>query len=173
MFSIKPCLLPDNALLSAYTRNGAYTDCYSTEISGEISSAEYVTAFYTTFVFKLERAIIRWAVSKPSTDHQVKELAAGERDEFAAWKVESRSENQLLMCDFRGRTRSWLMAVPSESNGQKVTRLYFGSGVVPVKRTATDEPSMGFLFRALLGFHKFYSRVLLQAAKSRLMSQTV
>jgi len=51
-------------------------------------------AFYTTLVFKLERLILKLAVSRPSTDAQAKQLAAGSIDEFSAWHVEARSENQ-------------------------------------------------------------------------------
>ena len=50
--------------------------------------------------------IERWAISRPSPDTQARDLAIGERDAFAAWSVEDRSENQLLMCDFYGCTRS-------------------------------------------------------------------
>jgi hypothetical protein len=49
------------------------------------------------------------------------------------------------------------------SAGEARTRLYFGSAVV----------SLSFGFRALLGLHKVYSRVLLHAAKSRLETLTV
>ena len=57
--AILPCPLPDGSLLSRYRlQQGAYTDCYSTEIAGSVSQAEFVEAFYTTWVFKLERAIL-------------------------------------------------------------------------------------------------------------------
>jgi hypothetical protein len=48
------------------------------------------------------------------------------------------------------------------------TRLYFGSAVVPVVDAKSGQPTLGFAFRALLGFHKLYSRVLLRAARARL-----
>lgn len=66
--SIEPCPLPDEALLGKYVQNDNYTDCYQTEISGTVTQAQYVNAFYTTLVFKIERAILKWAVSKPSFD---------------------------------------------------------------------------------------------------------
>ena len=75
MTLIKPCQLPDDALLSAYIPKGAYTDCYKTEISKPVTHAQYVSAFYTTFVFKLERLILKWALSKPSSDAQAIQLA--------------------------------------------------------------------------------------------------
>ena len=164
--AILPCPLPDVSLLNRYRlQQGAYTDCYSTEIARSVSQAEFVEAFYTTWVFKLERAILKWAVTKPSTDAQATLLAQGSLDAFSAWTVEDRRQDQLLLCDLHGRTRSWLMAAPVKSGGG--TRLYFGSAVVAAKgsESGTD---IGSGFRLLLGFHKIYSRVLLRAAVNRL-----
>ena len=96
-------------------------------------------------------------VARPSRDAEARELASGQRQQFAAWSVEGRAPGQLLMCDFAGSTRSWLMAAPA---GQG-TRLYFGSAVVRARQ--------GGMFRALLGFHKLYSRILLRAAAARLL----
>ena len=48
------------------------------------------------------------------------------------------------------------------------TRLYFGSAVVPVVHEASGQRRMGFGFRALLGFHKLYSRILLRSAVANL-----
>ncbi|MBI2332593.1 MAG: hypothetical protein HYU84_10625 [Chloroflexi bacterium] len=145
---------------------GAYTDSYLTEIPARVSFPEYIFAFYTTPLFKLERLILKLLVRKPSTDMQARELADGVRDQFAAWTVEDRSEDQILMCDFAGSTRSWLMAVPAGDDG---TRLYFGSAVVPHRMSKDGKPSLGFFFQALLGFHKVYSILLLYSAKSGLM----
>jgi hypothetical protein len=78
--------------------------------------------------------------------------------------VEAREENQILMCDFAGSTRSWLMSVPTETG----TRLYFGSAVVPHRISKNGKPSLGFFFTALLGFHKVYSVLLLWSAGNTL-----
>jgi hypothetical protein len=164
--SIETCELPPSALLRKYLYEGAYADCYVTQIATCVSLAEYVEAFYTTMPFKLERFILKWVVSKPSSDSDARRLALAEVDSFAAWRVEGRSADQLLLCDFRHSTRSWLMVAPPERNAAG-TRLYFGSAVVPV-RTKSGAAQMGFVFEALLGFHKLYSRVLLGAASSRL-----
>jgi len=166
---IRQHLLPEDALLVKYANAGAYTDCYITEIPASVTHAAYVEAFYTTAVFKLERLILAWFVSRPSSDAQARRLAAGELDSFAAWTVEARSVNQLLMCDFQGRTRSWLMVAPVQGGGPAATRLYFGSAVVPTVNKATGHADLGATYRALLGFHKLYSRVLLSAARSRLL----
>jgi hypothetical protein len=69
-----------------------------------------VQAFYTTPVFKLERTILKWLVTKPSSDAQA-----------------------VLLCDFKKRTRSWLMIKHEEGKNGIQTRLYFGSAVVPKK----------------------------------------
>lgn len=169
MFSIKSCPLPDNALLNTYQLNGAYTDCYYTEISRTVTHSQYVNAFYTTPAFKLERSILKWVVSKPSSDAQVVQLADGTTDSFAAWSVEKRCENQLLLCDYQKRTRSWLMIKHIESEEGVTTRLYFGSAVVPIENIKTGSSSFGLVFHALSWFHKMYSVTLLFSAKTRLI----
>ncbi len=168
--AVASCELPSEALLRKHSDSGAYTDCYAVEIARTVSQAEYIEAFYTTWIFKLERFLLALFVSRPSTNSQARALASGELDSFAAWTVEGRTVDQLLMCDFQGRTRSWLMsAVVPSRDGAACTRLHFGSAVVPVSNPRSGQHEMGFVFRALLGFHKIYSRVLLNAAKARLL----
>jgi hypothetical protein len=161
---IQPCELPADALLRRLRDASAYTDCYGATVAGDVTHARFVEAFYTTGLFKLERAILAAFVARPSTDAQARALASGETDAFAAWTVEARAEDQLLLCDYRGRTRSWLMRAAADGGG---TRLYFGSAVVPVAK-ADGSRSMGGAFAALLAFHRLYSRALLQAAINRL-----
>jgi hypothetical protein len=167
MRAIQPCSIPDIGLLRQYAGRG-FADCYTTTVMGTVSHAQFVQAFYTTWVFKLERLILKWTVSKPSTDAQAAQLSDGESDSFAAWRVEARAQDQLLMCDLLGNTRSWLMIAP-EAPGN--TRLYFGSAVIARETRTSGERSLGWRFRMLLGFHRLYSRVLLHAARSRLRSQ--
>lgn len=140
------------------------------DIEGSVSLPELVEAFYTTRLFKLERALLKLFASRPSTDLDAKQLAVGDRSEFGAWRVEERNANQLLLTDVVGRTRSWFMTVPIGSiDGSARTRMYFGSAVVTKVDRKTGERSLGFAFKALLGFHKLYSRALLRAAWSRLV----
>lgn len=169
MSKIQRCELPEAALLRRYQRDGAFADCYVTVIARRASHAEFVEAFYTTALFKVERTILARLVSKPSTDADVRQLADGTRDSFAAWNVEARSPDQLLLSDFRGRTRSWLMvACEASGTAPQHTNLYFGSAVVPaIGKSGT--PSLGPVFSLLLGFHTLYSRALLSAARSRLL----
>src|ERR1700761_7489234 len=167
MLSIRVCPLPEEALLTRYALAGAYTDCFTTEIARPVSQAAYVEAFYTSALFKLERFLLTWVMSKPSTDAQARDLASGASDTFAAWRVEARSANQLLVCDFLGYTRSWLMIAPRDE-GAAFTRLYFGTAVVPAHDKVSGQATWTFAFKALLGFHKLYARALLWAARSRL-----
>ena len=171
MFSIEKCPIPFDTMLGKYVVNGAYTDCYMTEISGQVHFPEFIFSFYTTPLFKLERSILKLNVAKPSTDVQARQLADGEINNFAAWQVENRSENEMLMCDFRGRTSSWLMAEPVSTLNTTRTRLYFGSAVVQIRNSRTTELSLGFGFQALLGLHQIYSILLLYSAKSRIIQQ--
>jgi hypothetical protein len=157
--------LPSEALLAHYRDKGAYTDCYALDVSKVVSRADYVCAFYTSWLFKVERWILGWAVGKPSTDDEALALARGEIDHFSAWTVEGSDANQLLMCDYQSRTRSWLMAVSIDDVG---TRLYFGSAVVPLRPNGDTDRAFGTAFHLLLGFHKLYSRALLQAARGNL-----
>jgi hypothetical protein len=168
MSSVTTCALPPHALLTRYAQQGAYTDCYTTLIPSAVSHAEYVQAFYTTPLFKTERLILKLLASKPSTDTEAKLLSEGTIDHFAAWSVEARTDNQLLMCDFQSRTRSWLMTEPALTTGQQHTRLYFGSAVVPKRDTKSGMSSMGGGFNALLSVHKLYSVALLRSAVSKL-----
>jgi hypothetical protein len=164
MSAIERSSLPAGALLDRYRREGGYVDCYATSVSGRLSHEQYVCAFYTTALFKVERFILRWIVSRPSTDADAAALASGASDTFAAWHVEARTANELLLCDLTGRTRSWLMVAPAPAG----TRLYFGSAVIP--RSATGRHG-GLTYRALMRFHRIYSVALLAAARRRLQTQ--
>ena len=164
--AVDPCELPAQSLLAAYRRAGSYADCYATQVARTVSHAAYVEAFYTTGLFRLERQLLAWFAARPSSDGQAQQLARGTTERFAAWQVEARAENQLLLCDFKGRTRSWLMSAPGQGAG--ATRLFFGSAVVPAVDRRTGRAHMGFMFKALLGFHRLYSRALLRAAARRL-----
>jgi hypothetical protein len=168
MARIRSSPIPKDSLLARYAGEGGYADCYTAVLERPVTQAEFVEAFYTGGVFKIERLLLRLFLSKPSTDAQVRQLAAGEVDSFSAWQVEGRAPNQLLLCDIQGRTRSWLMVAPAAQGSS--TQLYFGSAVVPVADLA-GKRRMGVAFKALLGFHKLYSRMLLGAACSRLLSR--
>lgn len=150
---------PPGALLHRYGGAGGYADCFTARVPGEVSQAAFLEAFYTTPLFKLERLVLAVLLAKPSTDLEARRLAAGETDRFAAWTVETQEADQILMCDFMGSTRSWLMALPEGAS----TTLHFGTAVVPRKGGG-----MGGGFRAMLPLHRLYARALLRAAVRRL-----
>ena len=159
--------LPPHALLARHAAAGAYTDCYAVDLPAPVEHARYVEAFYTSLGFRPERWLLKLALGKGATDEDARQLALGHCDTFAAWRVEARAPEQLLLCDtVGGRTRSWLMVEPLLPTG---TRLYFGSAVVPQVDRATGARRMGWTFAALLGFHRLYSRLLLGAARARLV----
>jgi hypothetical protein len=168
VISIRRCELPAHALYKRYQVEGAYVDCYTTVIRGAISHAQFVAAFYTTLLFKLERLILFALLAKLSTDDEAHRLATGELNAFAAWTVESRAENQLLLCDFKSSTRSWLMVALEDWDGDVVTRLYFGSVVIPGVNRKTGVRELSIAFKVLLPLHKLYSRALLAAARFRI-----
>jgi hypothetical protein len=172
--TIATCSLPDNALLQKYRRTptgdtvSSYTDCYGTRVTGNIALADYVYAFYTSWLFRLERLILRHLVHRPSTDSEARALADGAIEKFAAWRVEARTPTQLLMCDFLARTRSWFMVEALSEEGETFSILRFGSAVVPAVSKDDGKPRTGLAYRVLLPFNLLYSRLLLGAALSRL-----
>ena len=165
---IRKCPVPADTILEAYSMKGAYADCYQTQVPGRVAFSEFVFAFYTTPLFKLERWILKLTVAKPSTDIQARQVAEGVISEFAAWHVEDRRENELLMCDFRGQTRSWLMVVPVKTVNGDRTQLYFGSAVLPIRNAKTGGLAPGSTYQILLGFHKVYSILLLYSSGQRI-----
>jgi hypothetical protein len=169
MSTVRAGEFPEHALLARYRVEGTFTDCWVVDLPIRVSHAEYVEAFYTSALFGIERRLLGWFARRPSTDAQAGSLARGAADAFAAWRVEARAADQLLLVDLTRRTRSWLMTEPIDAGGLAGTRLYFGSAVVPRIDRATGRASMGPVFGALTGFHAVYSRALLRAARARLM----
>ena len=165
---IKPCEIPNHSFLSKYQNGIGFADCYVCEVPGVISQTVFIEAFYTSPLFKIERTILKYLAAKPASDYDAKQLAQGQVKTFSAWQVETQSNDELLLTDYTGRTRSWLMAVPiNHENSPTSTLLHFGSAVIAQTHSASQKPSMGFLFRALLGFHRIYSHLLLRAACKR------
>jgi len=163
--------LADDALLRTWRggrhpeRWGDYGDCFSALIDRPVPLADFVVAFYTTPLFRVERLILRLLAASPSTDEEIRQLMAGSRATFAAWERSARTETQLLMSDRYGKTRSWFRVVPQASGG---TLLQFGSAVA-AKPGANGSSGMSSGFHVLLGFHRLYSRLLLQSARTRLL----
>jgi hypothetical protein len=164
--AILPRPLPPASLLARHAAPGDHVDCYTVELPRAVGLEEFVTAFYSSVGFLPERLVLA-LIGRGGTLAEARALARGEASRFAAWRVEARGEHELLLIDYLGRTRSWLMAELLSSGD---TRLHFGSGIL---RRQGDKPRDRLergLFRALLPFHALYSPVLLGAA-ARAMRQ--
>jgi hypothetical protein len=167
MFSIARQAVPNDALLKTYRggvrpeRWGAYGDCFAVSIDRVVSLADFVFAFYTSPLFRIERMLLRVFLKAPSTDGQARALADGSRASFAVWYVGKRTATQLLMCDRYERTRSWFRVLPV-AGGR--TLLQFGSAIAAAPdRTLTS--STHKRFSLLLHFHMLYSQLLLHSSK--------
>jgi hypothetical protein len=170
MLSIRRESVPEEALLRTYRggrhpeRWGNYQDCFSIEVGRREDLANFVYAFYTSPLFRVERLILRLAIGASSTDADARAVADGATKTFAAWTVGERTATQLLMCDRYEATRSWFRVVPLETGG---TLLQFGSAVAARPAGRAGESSMRIGFRVMLGFHVIYSRLLPWAASRR------
>jgi len=154
---------PARLLGGLATQRDAYADAYTLHLPRHVSLAQFVEAFYTTRLFKLERWLIA-RTGRPSTDADVRAVAQGENRRMAAWTVEAREGDELLMHEDSGVTRSWFKV---EAGGGGTT-LWFGSAFMPRKSRPGGERQFSWLFHALLGFHRMYSRALLKAAARNL-----
>jgi len=174
VFGIIRSAPPTNALLVTHRgrhpeRWGGYHDCFRICVPGRVTLQQFVVAFYTSRLFRLERTLLRIFLAIPSSDADAYALARGTRNTFAVWYVGARTPTELLMCDHYERTRSWFR-VGSDDDGS--TELCFGSAVAG-RRRANASFVMSPSFRALLGFHVLYSQLLLQAAARSLTAPGV
>ena len=157
------CEVPSGTMLDRCRTEKAYVDCYRVETELPASLSQFIEAFYSSPIFKVERRILSLAISKAASDQDAWSLGQGHSPRFSIWKVEDRSETEILLST--GRTRSWLMVGPPIRPNQEAVTLLFGSAVYP---NPGPGARMGLPFNALLGFHKLYSRALLASALSRL-----
>jgi hypothetical protein len=147
-------------LLQRYVGAGAnYTDCFEVMSPDAVTLPDFIEAFYSTWLFRLERMVLSVTLRRRIVDTDVEALALG-ADRFAAWTVEGREDAQILLCDTSGHTRSYL-AVSAKDGG--VTRLIFGSAVM-----AQNGKPLGRGVTALTPLHRFYSKALLRLAERKL-----
>lgn len=166
MMNITDAAVPPGSLLADLAAaRGAFADAYALQVPRAVSLAEFVEAFYTTQLFKLERSLLALLLGKPSSDAMARAVARGEGQRLAVWTVEARRADELLMHEDSGATRSWFKVQAGDGG---MTTLWFGSAVVPRRRGPGGEARLGWVFHALLGFHRAYSRALLRAAARRL-----
>ncbi|MBD3663195.1 hypothetical protein [Sulfitobacter aestuariivivens] len=152
--------VPLDALLQRYVGNGdTYTDAFEVMSPYAVDLEAFIEAFYTTWLFRLERWVLTLTLRRRIRDSDVVALASG-ADRFAAWRVEAREAGQILLCDHSGATRSWLAVSPKDGGA---TRLIFGSAVV-----AAEGKGLGRLVWLLIPLHRLYARALLRLAEQRL-----
>ncbi len=152
--------VPRDALLAGYVdRDGTYTDCFEVMHPMEADLSAFIEAFYSTWLFRLERVVLSVALRKRITHSDVKALAQG-ADHFAVWQVEKRDEAQILLCDNAGATRSFLAVAPKDGG---VTRLLFGSAVI-----ARTDGTLAPIVRISTPLHRFYAKSLLRLAERKL-----
>lgn len=154
---------PGSLLGRLAAERAAFADAYALDLPQTVTLAQWIEAFYGSRLFRIERALIGLA-GRPAGDADARALAAGAQAHFSAWRVEARGDQEILLADVSGATRSWL-CVEALPTG---TRLHFGSAVIPRRRGADGRPRFGGVFHALLGFHRWYSKALLRSAAARL-----
>src|SRR5258708_31224580 len=143
MFSITHEPVPDDALLRTFRggthpeRWGRYADCFAVGVDRDVALAEFVFAFYTSPLFRIERGLLRLLINAPSSRSDARAVADGTTDKFAAWYVGQRTSTQLLMCDRYERTRSWFRVAPKSGGGK---HLQVGSAVGGGTRAGTANP---------------------------------
>ncbi len=153
---------PRGSLIAPFAEmSGYYADAFAADAARHVELAEVISAFYTTPLFRAERSLLKLAGIR-SSDAELAHLSDGTGERFAAWTVEARREDEVLLRDVAGRTKSWLKVEP----GDGVSRVFFGSVVVPVEKDG--HLTLGPVFQLLLGAHRRYSRMLLSAAVRRL-----
>jgi hypothetical protein len=171
MFSITHEPVPDDALLRTFRggthpeRWGRYADCFAVGVDRDVSLAEFVFAFYTSPLFRIERGLLRLLINAPSSRSDARAVADGTADKFAAWYVGQRTATQLLMCDRYERTRSWFRVAPRSGGG---TQLQFGSAVAAKRGEHSEIPQGPAALNLLLSFHVLYSQALLRASVANL-----
>ena len=150
--------LPDGALLARYQTAEDYTDCFVMDVPGEVSLADYIRHFYGSLSFWPERMVLG-LIGKGATVGDIDNLADHDATDFAAWSVEARTDDQILLRDFRGSTRSWLHVSSIEGG----TRLWFGSAVIATSRNGEDK-ALPKAAVALMDGHVFYAKQLIRGA---------
>lgn len=165
MRSVSTGEIPENGALMSYAlRPGCYTDCYFVDVPGQVVLSDFISTFFNTPLFRVERFILAVVASQPTTIEDVKNISEGKSDRFAVWKVESRDDFQLMMSVGDGPIRSWWMVSPGLNNNE-YSRIYFGSAVLSTTVDSAGAPKIGAFFRIFLGFHKAYAYSLHWLAK--------
>jgi len=155
--------LLENSLLQALAlETGAYADCFEATVACDMASdaafKRFVFLFFDSPVFRIERAILRLSGKASRHQSDPAALARGETDVFAVWRVERRTDSEILMGVPDTAIRTWLAL---HKDGAEA-RLRFGSAIL--MQEGSDAPH--WIYRVTLQGHLLYSRLLLRAAVS-------
>jgi len=103
MDQVSDAPLPDGSLIAPFGEmEGHYTDAFRVRVAGDVDLAALIGAFYRTPLFRAERFVLRIAARAPSTDAELDALASGAAERFAAWSVEARRDDEILLSDQSG-----------------------------------------------------------------------
>lgn len=161
--------LPHRASILRYRLPGNYVDCFGATLRGTIGVEQLLASFLTAPAFRPERWLLACALDMRSGDGEAQALARGDRQAFAAWSVEERDAEQVLLCDFLGHTRSWFMTEPgSEPGGGIVTRVRYGTAIVRRDMHGVAHWGWSLAFWPLLPLHRLYARILLASTLGRI-----
>lgn len=145
--------VPADALISGYANGSNHVDAYRVAVPATVPLSEYITAFFQTPLFRMERTLLSAIGRVPSDADQIEALALGKGSQMAAWKEEARSETEILLAVSGAPIRTWLA-----TEGGAQPALWFGSVAL------TRNGKLPFAVRALMPVHALYSRVLLASA---------
>ena len=161
MFRVHTSDIPSPSLVDThYSKSSERIDCYRIFVENSTNLESFVGCFYRGRLFRIERALISLVTGHKSSHAQLDELLSKKTKIFSAWTECQRNENQLIMCDYQGRTCSWFMVEPHK-NG---TYLYFGTVLKRTNYFPRFEWLSKPIFTLLLPVHGLYSRLLLSAA---------
>ena len=149
MTEITSCEVPEGSLLAQFGGPQDYRDCFSREVPGVVTLAQYIERFYSSMAFGPERMVLG-LIGRGASAEDISAVANGEADRIMVWEVVERTPDQILLLSKDTNTASWLSVMPLD--GQ--TRLYFGSWVGGIERSG---------WRVMLAPHVWYSRLLLGA----------
>lgn len=163
-------ILHSSRPLSGPARDETHLDCFVADIDGAWSLEQFVGVFYRTWLFRAERFVLKHVMRLPSTDSDLESLLDGNQEKFAAWSIERRTANELLMCDIASKTKSWFMVTQTGDSAKQRTLVHFGTVVVATPDRRSGEPKLGTLFRLFMPLHLLYARSLLLVAVRDLRS---
>ena len=105
MPAILPKPLPESSLLARHRGAECYRDAFCARVPGEVSLAAFIAAFYASGAFWPERMALH-LIGRGADRADIAALAEGKAQRFAAWSVEARKGDQILLRDFQDRTCS-------------------------------------------------------------------